>query len=72
MALNGPLIDSRRADMGAAGRRSSTTGDIRLDKRTDWLLDQIVATHSLVLRELGETAAVRLRPIACCLPTRSA
>jgi hypothetical protein len=51
--------------MGATGRRSSTAGDIRLDKRTDWLLDQIVATHSLVLRELGgnrsgEIAAHRL------------
>jgi hypothetical protein len=51
--------------MGAAERRSSTTGDIRPDKRTDWLLERIVASHSLVLRELGgnrsgEIAAHRL------------
>jgi hypothetical protein len=51
--------------MGAAERRSSTTGDIRLDKRTDWLLERIVASHSLVLREVGgdrsgEIAAHRL------------
>lgn len=47
------------------GRRASVTGDIRLDKRTDWLLERIVASHSLVVRELGgsrsgEIAAHRL------------
>ena len=50
------------ANMGA---RRSATGDIRLDKRTDWLLERIVASHSLVVRELGgkrsgEIAARRL------------
>lgn len=28
-------------------------GDIRLDKRGDWLVDRIVATHSLVLKTVG-------------------
>jgi Transposase DDE domain len=47
------------------GAKRSATGDIRLDKRTDWLLERIVASHSLVVRELGgkrsgEIAAHRL------------
>jgi len=37
------------------GVKRSATGDIRLDKRTDWLLERIVASHSLVVRELGGT-----------------
>jgi Transposase DDE domain len=47
------------------GAKRSATGDIRLDKRTDWLLERIVVSHSLVVRELGgkrsgEIAAHRL------------
>ena len=32
-------------------------GDIRVDERGDWLLDRIVATGGLVVRQLGQTRA---------------
>ena len=35
-------------------------GDIRLDRRLDWLMDRIVSTGSVVLRRIGETRAGEL------------
>ncbi len=39
----------------APSRRGATTRDVRLEARADWLLEQIVAKRSLVVREVGET-----------------
>lgn len=46
-------------------RRKAVLGDARRDERAAWMLDRIVATGSLVLREIGgaragEMAAHRL------------
>ena len=41
------------ADMGS--KRGAGTGDIRLDRRANWLFEQIVASGSLVVRDIGET-----------------
>ncbi len=35
-------------------RSKAVRGDARLDKRAAWMFDRIVATGSLVLREVGE------------------
>src|SRR5882724_5474398 len=32
-------------------------GDIRVEKRAEWLIERVAATGSLVLRQLGETRA---------------
>jgi hypothetical protein len=46
-------------------RTKSVLGDVRRDERAEWMLERIVASGSLVLRELGgarsgEIAAHRL------------
>ena len=42
-------------------RTQAALGDTRRDERAEWMLDRIVATGSLVLREIGgEMAAHRL------------
>jgi Transposase DDE domain len=38
--------------MGSS-RRAATTGDVRLDRRGEWMLERIVASGSLQLREIG-------------------
>lgn len=38
-----------------SGRRGAAAGDVRLDRRGTWLIDRIVATGSLCLREVGGT-----------------
>lgn len=38
-----------------SGRRGAATGDVRLDRRGAWLIERIVATGSLCLREVGGT-----------------
>lgn len=38
-----------------SGRREGAAGDVRLDRRGAWLIDRIVATGSLCLREVGGT-----------------
>src|SRR5215467_15282011 len=36
-------------------RTKSVLGDVRRDERAEWMLERIVASGSLVLRELGGT-----------------
>lgn len=38
-----------------AAKRASVAGDVRLDRRAEWLLERIVAAGSLIVREVGQT-----------------
>ena len=40
-------------------RTQAALGDTRRDERAEWMLDRIVATGSLVLREIGGAEAKR-------------
>ena len=48
-------------------RSKAVLGDARRDKRAAWMLDRIVTSGSLVLREIGSTRSARSARIGCCL-----
>ena len=46
--------------MGVAGMHAMSMGDCRLSRRGDWIIEQIVGTGSLVLRQVGGDRAGEL------------